>query len=112
MTNRHENAPLPISGDECLLPGGPRIVTAPAVGWTQHQAKQPQSDGMSWVYAAIGTAGIVGMMLTLLVLAIAFRIGAVGLVVQHKQPRVEQPAMAASSELREGPGGSGEAAKP
>ncbi len=106
---RHPNAPEHI-GEECLLPVGPRIVVAPAAGWPK--AKPQQSDGMSWIYAAIGTAGVVGMMFTLLVLAIAFRIGAVGLVVQHKQPRVEQPAMAASSELREGLGGSGEAVKP
>jgi len=112
MTSKpHENAPQRISSDECLLPGGPRVVMAPAVGWMQPK-KQPPVDGMSWIYAAIGTAGVVGMMLTLLVLAIAFRIGAVGLVVLHKQPRVEMPTMAASSELREGLGGSGEAVKP
>lgn len=106
-SKRHPNAPEHIGPEECLLPGGPRVVTAPAAGWAQ---SKPQSDGMSWVYAAIGTAGVVGMMLTLLVLAIAFRIGAVGLVVRHnQQTRVELPTMAASSELREGPGGSGEA---
>jgi hypothetical protein len=54
----------------------------------------------------------IGLRSNLLGAALAALAFAVGLVMLHKQPRVDLPTMAASSELREGLGGSGEAVKP
>lgn len=111
----HLNTPTPILADECLLPGGARVVVAPPDGWTPRKSAPHKLDDVAWWTLSLGTAFMAGVMVCLLVVAVMFRIGGARIVLHHAPPT--QPTLLdmadtmAAQELREGPGGSGEVAR-
>lgn len=109
----HLNTPQPILADECLLPGGARVVAAPADGWTPRGKLAPQRlDDAAWWTLSLGTSFMAGVMICLLVVAVMFKIGGARIVLRSQPTSPQLLDMAdtmAAQELREGPGGSGEA---
>lgn len=113
------NTPTPILADECLLPGGSRVVVAPADGWTPKKPQPKPVSEAAWWAASLGTSFLVGVMLCLLVVAVMFKIGGARIVLRGGEtaPATERlPDMldtaTAAGDVREGPGGSGEAVAP
>lgn len=92
--------PIPqiISGDECLLPGGPRVVKAPADGW------QSKSYVPLEVYA-IGAASLtffLGFFLALLAVGVSNRTAGRAPLNAHDQPVMMAAPVACNPRVDEG----------
>lgn len=67
------NIPEPISGDECLVPGGARMVAAPSDGWKPKPKPPAVEDGQLWYVAALCLVFFLGFASALLAVGVTNR---------------------------------------